>query len=116
MDLIRIQGLNEVSIDMVIQQVTQEVVSQLKKAGIKVTLKPGQTGTGIINALTDDTGGVQRRTERIDMSKYKTPVLTERHIHRLHELTGKIIIPSGTLITPKARETAKRKQILFETE
>ena len=46
------------------------------------------------------------------MSSYRTPVLTENHIQRLHPLTGEIIVPQGTVITPKARELIKVKQIL----
>jgi hypothetical protein len=85
------QTLNEVAIENIIQMVTQEVVRQLKNNGVTVTA--GQAGCG----------SIQRKTERIDMGKFKTPILTERHINRLHELTGKIIIPRGTIVTPKAR-------------
>jgi ethanolamine utilization cobalamin adenosyltransferase len=47
------------------------------------------------------------------MKKYRTPVLTEDHIRRLHELTGEIIIPRGTVITPKARELVRKNQIII---
>ena len=100
----RTQALNEVAIEKIIQMVTQEVVKQLKNNGVTVTT--GQAGQG----------SIQRKTERIDMGKFKTPILTEKHINRLHELTGKVIIPQGTIITPKAREIAKRKQIFIEIE
>ena len=100
--------MNEVSIEKIIQLVTQEVVAQLKSSGVTVTA--GHTAAGIAESC------IQRKTERIDMGKFKTPVLTEKHINRLHELTGKIIIPRGTIITPKAREITKRKQIFIEIE
>jgi hypothetical protein len=106
--------LNEVSIENIIQMVTQEVVKQLKSSGVTITA--GRTGMAVANALGDSSCRIQSKTERIDMSKFKTPVLTEKHINRLHELTGKIIIPQGTLITPKAREITKRKQIFIEIE
>ncbi len=104
--------MNGVSIDKIIQLVTHEVVKQLKANGVPVIIDPKITGTGIANALVSNPS----KSERIDMSKYKTPILTERHISKLHELTGKIFIPHGTLITPKARETAKRNNILIEME
>lgn len=108
--------MNEVSIEKIIQLVTQEVVSQLRNNGVTVTINPAAAGRGITNALAGGGCSLQRRTERVDMSKYKTPILTERHVGRVHELTGKIIIPRGTIVTPKARETAKRKQIFIEIE
>ncbi|MDZ7724101.1 MAG: hypothetical protein U5R06_15165 [candidate division KSB1 bacterium] len=57
--------------------------------------------------------GKRRRpqSETIDMSGYQSPVLTERQIQRLHDLTGRVIVPSGTVVTPKAKELLKRKQI-----
>jgi len=48
------------------------------------------------------------------MSKYKTPILTENHIQRLHELTGKVIIPQGTIVTPKAKELLKEKNLSLQ--
>jgi len=45
------------------------------------------------------------------MDKYRTPILTENQIRRLHVLTGEVIIPNGTVITPKARELLKEKGI-----
>ena len=106
--------MNEVAIENIIQLVTQEVIKQLKSSGVTVTA--GQAGAAVANALNADQSSIQSKTERIDMSKFKTPVLTEKHINRLHELTGKIIIPRGTVITPKAREITKRKQIFIEIE
>lgn len=100
--------MNKVSIDELIQLVTQEVVRQLKANGVAVTLDPSQPGRRLGHTC------IQGRTERIDMGAYKTPILTEKQMNRLHELTGKIIVPQGTLITPKAREIAKRKQITIE--
>ena len=108
--------MSKVSIDKLIQLVTQEVVAQLKSNGVTVTFDSCQVGNGIANIIANNNDSVQRRTERINMSKYKTPILTERQINRVHELTGKIIVPLGTLITPKAREIAKRKQIIIEIE
>lgn len=100
--------MNKVSIDELIKLVTQEVVKQLKANGVAVTLDPCQSGNGPGHA------SIQGRTERIPMGKYKTPILTEKQMNRLHELTGKVIVPQGTLVTPKAREIAKRRQIIIE--
>jgi hypothetical protein len=109
-------ALSKVAIDKLIQLVTQEVVTQLKAKGVTVTFDSCQVGNGIANIIAGNHDSIVRRSERVDMGKYKTPILTEKQINRLHELTGKIIVPLGTLITPKAREIAKRKQIIIEIE
>ncbi|MBI9016155.1 MAG: hypothetical protein JEZ07_02725 [Phycisphaerae bacterium] len=108
--------MNQVSLEKIIQLVTQEVVAQLKKNAVVVNINSAELGANIANSFSQQGKCIQTKTERIDMGKYKTPVLTERHINKLHELTGKIIIPCGTIITPKAREIVKRKQIVIETE
>ena len=61
-------------------------------------------------------GGFRIKKEKIDMSAYKSPVLTENHIKRLHELTGEIVVPGGTIITPKARQALRSKKIAIVYE
>ena len=85
----------QISIEELIVKITREVIRELKTQNITVTFD-----TPIQNNMFNPS----TKTETIDMSKYKTPILTDQHIQRLHELTGEIIIPKGTIITPKARE------------
>lgn len=94
-----------ISLDKLIQMITANVVKELKKQGVGIV-----SGNGI-NGKEDPHSGLRNKTEKIDMSKYKSPVLTENQIRRLHELTGEIIIPRDTVITPKAGELIKEKQI-----
>jgi len=94
-----------ISIEKLVSLVTAEVMKELAKQGVKVTVSPekiSQSGPVV---------GLRNKCQRIDMSKYKTPILTENHIRKLHELTGQVRIPSGTIITPKAKELIKEKQI-----
>ena len=106
--------MNEVPLEKIVSLVVQEVVKELQKNGIKVvSVGGGTSGSG--NILTGNTlSGFKAKVEHIDMSKYKTPLLTENHIDRLHELTGEIVIPKGTIMTPKAREAVKRKNISIQ--
>ena len=92
----------EINIENIIQLVTKQVVKELQTRGVNVNFNTSQ---GILH------DALRTKTETIDMSKYKTPVLTENHIRRLHELTGEIVIPEGTVITPKAREMIKDRKI-----
>jgi ethanolamine utilization cobalamin adenosyltransferase len=45
------------------------------------------------------------------MSKYRTPIVTENHIDKLHELVGEIVVPQGTIFTPKAKEKIREKKL-----
>jgi hypothetical protein len=67
-------------------------------------------------AASAETGRLKNKSERIDLSGYKTPVVTERHIQHLHELTGEIVVPEKTVITPKARDIIREKGIRITME
>lgn len=103
--------MNTVSLERIIELVSNAVVRELHKQGVQVVSgKPG------IVPPERSPGGISVKTQKIDMSAYKTPVLTEQHLSRLHELTGTIIVPRGTVITPKAREAIKAKSICVTFE
>ncbi len=100
----------QISLEKLIQMIADEVVKELKKQGVKVISSSNQLN--VVNSID----ALRTKSEKIDMSKYRTPILTENHIRHLHELTGEVIVPSGTIITPKARELIKAKgiQVKFE--
>ena len=100
----------EIALDQLIQLVTSSVVKELKKQGITISYSSSLVGGG------DDIHKWRTKSEKVDMSKYRTPILTESHVRRLHELTGEVIVPKGTVITPKARELVKQKQIVLTIE
>ncbi len=105
--------MNEVSLDNIINLVVKAVVDELAKRGIKVVNNSQAVeAAAVLNKLP----GVRTRVERIDMSAYKTPVLTELQLQRLHELTGEIVIPNGTVITPKAKEMIRSKGLIVNKE
>lgn len=95
----------EISLEKLINLVAAEVVKELKKQGVRVVTATGQP----VEFNPEKT--LRSKSQEIDMSKYKTPVLTENHIRRLHELTGEVIVPKGTVITPRAKELIKQKQL-----
>jgi hypothetical protein len=95
----------EISLEKIVSLVTAEVVKELAKQGVKVVGDSGGNRNGdAVNAL-------RTKSQKIDMSKYRTPVLTENHIRRLHELTGEVVVPKGTILTPKARELLRERRI-----
>ena len=100
----------EISLQKLIELVTAEVVKEIKKQGVQVVDASGN------NVSNTQMHNYQTKTERIDMSKYKSPILTENHIKQLHELTGNLIVPQGTIITPKAKELLKEKNLTLQIE
>lgn len=97
----------QISVEKVIQIVTAEVLKELKKLGVDIVSSPESVDDKFLSR------GVRTKSEILDMSKYHTPILTENHIRKLHDLTGEIIVPGGTIVTPKARELIKEKRILI---
>lgn len=95
----------EITIEKLVSLVTAEVMKALAKQGVTVTIQAGELAQNSPVLTT------RNKCQRIDMSKYKTPILTENHILRLHELTGQVRIPKRTIITPKAKELIKEKQL-----
>lgn len=96
----------EVSLDKIVGIVVEEVVKELKRQGVTVVAGPsgGGSSSGASAAASVNASGLKTKSERIDMSKYKSPVLTERMLGALHPLTGEVVVPKGTILTPKAKE------------
>lgn len=97
--------MQEIELDKIVNLVVKEVVEQLKQKGVKVV----QNGSN--QPTQNNKQNLKTRVEKIDMSKYKSPILTEGHLKSIHELTGKVIVPEGTIITPKAREIIKHENL-----
>jgi hypothetical protein len=90
------------SIDAIVQLVTREVMRELSRRGIG-----GKSG--LETAKTN--GPDARASERLDMSKFKTPIITEQALSRLHERTEAVVVPFGTIVTPRAKELLRERSI-----
>ena len=108
--------MNEVSLDKIVNLVVQEVVKELARHNIKVVHTGAAPAAGTLSAGGLQPVGFRTKTEKIDMKAYRSPVLTENHVNRLHELTGEIVIPRKTILTPKARIALKSKNIVVSYE
>ena len=102
----------QVALEKIINLVVREVIRELQKTGVKVVMPECNIRNNKWNNK-EGNNSYRNKTETIDMSAYKTPILTEDHISKLHELTGEVIVPQGTVITPKARELIRTKQIVI---
>lgn len=99
----------EITVEKIIQIVTAEVIKELKKLGVEIV-----ASMSVDNKIVSQ--GLRTKKEVVDMKKYRTPILTENQVKKLHELTGEIIVPKRTIITPKAREMIKEKNLLITIE
>lgn len=97
--------MTPLSIEQLITRIVHEVLRELVSQNRTVTLD------GQPVAIGRRAAGSLAKTETIDMTPYRTPVLTENHIRRLHELTTEVRVPEGTVVTPKARELIREKRL-----
>ena len=101
--------MTEIPLEKIVSEVVSQVIARLRNENKQIT--GPETGTAGGNA-----NGRPVRSERLDMSKYRSPVVTEQSLLKLHELTGEIIIPAGSVITPRARRFIKAKQLAVTFE
>ena len=99
-----------VPLETVIRLVTERVMAELLTQGVRIEFGAGSSGAQP-RVIFGEPGTAPPRSERVDMSAYKTPVLTERHILRLHALTTAVIVPRGTVVSPKAKELLRDRKI-----
>jgi hypothetical protein len=85
-----------------IQLVTREVMRELAARGI--------AGIGPQSNEPQNASDATMR-QRIDMSKYRTPIITENAIMRMHERTATVLAPKGTILTPRAKELMRERNI-----
>lgn len=85
-----------VDLEEVVRQVTQQVWRELAIRGVKLPEAPAAIPDGAV---------------RIDFSHYRTPVLTERALTGLHQRLHTVVVPEGTIVTPRAKEFLREKNI-----
>jgi hypothetical protein len=88
--------IDEGALESIVHRVTQEVWQELARKGITIPATPASLPDG---------------TVRIDMSRYRTPLLTERAIAGLHPRSNNVAVPKGTIVTPRAKELLREKNI-----
>ena len=89
-----------ITLEKIIEIVTKEVVAELLKKGIEIS--------------TTDNGAnkvAMSKPIEIDMTAFKTPVLTQNALLELGKEVHEIIIPAKTVITPGAGYIIKKNTI-----
>jgi hypothetical protein len=89
----------EINIENLIEIIVKEVITELARIGVKVNSSES----------IKDLNNLKIEKQEIDMSNYKTPILTENMLESIEENVREIIVPKGTVMTPGARELLKKK-------
>jgi hypothetical protein len=87
---------SQISIDKLVESIVREVIAELTKRGVAI----GSSGVPERNVQAGHTG-VGLNVE-IDMSAYRTPVLTESQLTRIDTKVSTIVVPCTTVVTPGA--------------
>jgi hypothetical protein len=99
----------KIEIEKLIEIIVREVISELLKLGeeIDFSFKESSSYNSIASMKQNKQG------QLIDMSNYKTPLLTENHLKSLDPSIGEIIVPKGTIITPGAKDIIKKQKLIL---
>ena len=105
--------MTEITLEQIVVEVVAQVIARLQKENVKVS---GFENTQALSEKPLSRTGDPLNAERVDMSAFRTPVITEKQLARLHERTGIIIVPCGTVITPRARRIIREKNLKIQFE
>lgn len=95
----------EVDLEKLISLITAAVIKELKAQNAEITVFPKK------DIGQNHSFSLSLESKKLDLSKYRTPLVTENHIDKLHELVGEIVVPQGTIFTPKAKEKIREKNL-----
>ncbi len=91
----------KITIEQIIEIVTREVITELVKKGINID--------GFIAKESKNENN--KKPYEVDMSGFKTPVLTENSFETIETGISELILPAKTIITPGARAIIKKKKV-----
>jgi hypothetical protein len=93
----------QISIERLVAIVVKEVLAELAKRGVAVGSSPALSAPA--PAAREGPG------ETIDMTGYKTPVLTEHRVRSVDRRTRELRVPAGTIVTIGARDLMAQRRM-----
>jgi hypothetical protein len=93
----------QISLESLVQIIVREVLAELARRGIAPGDPPGEVRAA---SLPDPAAVVS-----IDMTGYRTPVLTEYRVRSLDARVREISVPAGTICTIGAREVLQQRKM-----
>jgi hypothetical protein len=96
----------KISIENLVEIIVKEVVAELSKIGVELDLSKEMI-------ISDFSNNGKLKKQEINMSNYKTPILTEFALESISKDVNEIIIPKGTVFTPGARDIIKKRNFII---
>ncbi len=91
--------------ERLIESIVREVIAELTKRGVDVGAPAvSAPGTPVQHARPGS-------TLEIDMSAYRTPVLTESQLRRIDGGISTVVVPCTTVVTPGAWAAIRSKKL-----
>lgn len=97
--------MSQISIEQLVESIVREVIAELTKRGVAID---SHAVPGRKVPIGHAGGGL---TLEIDMSGYRTPVLTESQLNRIDSKVSTIIVPCTTVVTPGAWGIIRSKKL-----
>jgi hypothetical protein len=119
----------QIALEQLIAVIVREVVAELRRRGVEVAgpalpapasgppqpaVRAAAAGAPVPPAAAGSllsAGPAAGDRAVIDMSAYRTPVLTEEHLTRLGPSVRTVVIPCSTVLTPGARDQIRMKKL-----
>jgi hypothetical protein len=98
----------KISMEELVAAVVREVVAELTKRGVEVVGSSPSPRTAASPSFVSPAPGA---SVEIDMSGFKTPVLTESQLTRLGPGVGTVVVPCRTVVTPGAWDLLRSKKL-----
>jgi len=95
----------KISLEDIVAMVVKEAVAELSKQGIEIEMGNSSFSQNISFSQKEKT------QHKMDLSKFKTPLVTEEEILNLSSSVKEIIVPKGTLLTPNARDLIRKRKL-----
>jgi hypothetical protein len=96
----------KINIETLIEIIVKEVIVEFSKIGVEIEYSKETKRSDFLKVEN------QKKIE-IDMSSYKTPILTEYTLESVSQDVNEIIIPKGTVFTPGARDVIKKRNFII---
>jgi hypothetical protein len=90
--------------DELVERIVNEVLSELARRGVQVSTPAAPAQKGPVHHT-------EAGTIEIDMSAYRTPVLTESQLTRIGRSIGTIVVPCNTIVTPGASDILRSRKL-----
>ena len=94
----------KLNIERLIEMIVKEVIVELSKIGVELDFSVNEKNRSFNKRN-------KKKQQIIDMSGYKTPILTETMLESIDKDLNEIIIPRGTVFTPGARDIIKKRNL-----